>query len=98
MPGGQFCVRAPHSSTIGLCAPAKLDIQMLSLPSDVPALAAQSVIVELAIGVPAPRTRPSMVPAALAGAAYTTVMNANIKVVTGAETRRSQEHFARFIA
>jgi len=39
-----------------------------------------------------------MFSAAFAGAANTTVMNANTKAVTGAETRRSQEYFARFIA
>src|SRR5271169_815913 len=33
MPGGQFSVRTPQSSTIGLFAPAKLEIQTLSLPS-----------------------------------------------------------------
>src|SRR5208282_6794308 len=32
-PGGQCSVRAPHNSTIGLLGPAKLEIQMLSLPS-----------------------------------------------------------------
>src|SRR4029077_413447 len=37
MPGGQFSVRTPHSCTIGLLAPAKLEIQTLSLPSMVAA-------------------------------------------------------------
>src|SRR5215472_12142156 len=32
-PGGQCSVRTPHSSTIGLLAMAKLEIQTLSLPS-----------------------------------------------------------------
>src|SRR5271168_2005992 len=32
-PGGQCSVRTPHNSTIGLLAAAKLEIQMLSLPS-----------------------------------------------------------------
>src|SRR5215467_8903175 len=32
-PGGQFSVRTPHSSTIGLLGIAKLEIQTLSLPS-----------------------------------------------------------------
>src|SRR5262249_1609085 len=32
-PGGQVSVRAPQSSTIGLCAAAKLEIHTLSLPS-----------------------------------------------------------------
>src|SRR5215475_14525002 len=37
-PGGQFSVRAPHSSVIGLFAAAKFEIQTLSLP---PMVAAQ---------------------------------------------------------
>src|SRR5215469_3344002 len=32
-PGGQFSVRTPHSSTIGLDAIAKLETHTLSLPS-----------------------------------------------------------------
>src|SRR5271154_2097361 len=33
IPGGQFSVRTPHSSMIGLFGIAKLEIQTLSLPS-----------------------------------------------------------------
>src|SRR5262249_54133250 len=36
-PGGQFSVRAPHNSVIGLFAAAKFEIQTLSLPSMVAA-------------------------------------------------------------
>src|SRR5215470_13605356 len=36
-PGGQFSVRTPHNSVIGLFGIAKLDIQTLSLPSIVAA-------------------------------------------------------------